>query len=90
MGNHSKHVKPTGDSPIGKPMIPQQGIPVQPLPNMVKLGQTFDNAFVVLTIETPQGSSTYFFQPDQAKNIGEALISMGQAGNAGLTLPGVN
>ena len=80
-------------------MMPQNGPPTvtpSPLPTQVSVGQAEGMAqttegpkmqrFVVLTVNTPAGSGTYFLPAEVAETIAKGLSEAASACRSGITL----
>lgn len=70
---------------------PPQKIPVQPVPMSVGMAQVQlpdGKMGVMLSIATPVGESSYFFDAEQAKKIADALTKAATASSSGLVVPG--
>jgi hypothetical protein len=81
------------DQPInGNPQAPQQ-IPPGPVPTIFALDQgtvmTPDGTqtVIVFQAQTPQGLTVLFIDPEEARNLGNAMVQMGTAATSGLIVP---
>lgn len=68
-----------------------QTVPPQPVPLSVQVTTTQQpSKFVVLVINTPVGQSVYFFDPDGAEKVANAVLDAARQARTGLEIPRIN
>lgn len=65
-------------------------MPLGPVPMNWNIAQAQgpEGLLIVISVQTQQGNSVFFLEPDTGKKIGEALTRLSTAADSGLVLPG--
>lgn len=66
-----------------------QGVPPQPVPVSVQLSVVDHgpNKLIALVIMSPTGQNVFFFEPDGAERVAEALTDAARQAKTGLEIP---